>query len=133
MVYPPIEGSEFRKLAKITRVGSYHCHSQTARTHRHQRVVGSVVPFQFPRSHTSRLGGRALCQFVNRVLSVVAGGQAKFVQHHLFRLSICLVIPRINGTEILPLPLAPQEHPPQIVFPSGYILNGATLSPLVTF
>src|SRR5467141_2142592 len=38
-----------------------------------------------------------------------------------------------NNSEILPFPLAPQMNPPQIVFVSGYILNGATLSPLVQF
>jgi hypothetical protein len=39
----------------------------------------------------------------------------------------------LNNAEILPFPLAPQMNPPQIVFVSGYILNGAMLSPLVTF
>jgi hypothetical protein len=53
----------------------------------------------------------------NGVLSVVTGGQAKFVQHHLFRLSICLLIPQ------------PQQ---QQAF-SGYISNGATWLAPVTF
>jgi hypothetical protein len=38
------EGSEFCKLAKIARVGSYHYCSQAAGTYRHQRFVG---PLQF--------------------------------------------------------------------------------------
>src|SRR6266851_8759260 len=67
------------------------------------------------------------------VFSVVPRGEAKFVQHHLFRLTICFLIPPIDGPEILPFPLAPQVNPPQIVSGSGYILNGATLSPPVTF
>jgi hypothetical protein len=69
----------------------------------------------------------------NGVFSVVARGQAKFVQHFTFRLTICFAIPPIDNSEILPFPLAPQMNPPQILFVSGYILNGATLSPLVTF
>src|SRR5467141_2710487 len=69
----------------------------------------------------------------NGVFSVVPRREAEFVQHQLFRHTICFVIPPIDSPEILPVPLTPQVNPPQIVSGSGYILNGATLSPSVTF
>ena len=40
IVYSPLEGSKFCKLVEITRIGSYHCYSQTACAHRNQCVVG---------------------------------------------------------------------------------------------
>src|SRR5713226_5232059 len=55
-------------------------------------------------------------QNANGVFSVVARGEAKFVQDHLLRLAICFVIPPIDGPEILPFPLAPQVNPPPNVF-----------------
>ena len=83
---------------------------------------------------TERVPSRVLgLQYAYGVFSVVARGQAKFVQHFPFRLTICFAIPPMSNSEILPFPLAPQMNPPKIVFVSGYILNGATLSPSVTF
>ena len=39
IVYAPPEGPEFRKLAKITRIGGYDCYSPAACTHRNQCIV----------------------------------------------------------------------------------------------
>jgi len=42
IVYSPLEGPELRKPAKVTRVGRYHCYSQTACAHCHQGIVGQA-------------------------------------------------------------------------------------------
>jgi len=39
-----MEGSKFRKLAKITRVGSYHGYSKTRCAHGNQSVIGQSTP-----------------------------------------------------------------------------------------
>jgi hypothetical protein len=87
----------------------------------------------FPYRPSASLPGCWAIQYAYGVFSVVARGQATFVQHFTFGFTICFAIPPINNSEILPFPLAPQMNPPQIVFVSGYMLNGATLSPRVTF
>ena len=87
----------------------------------------------FPYRPIGSLPGCWAIQYAYGLFSVVARGQAKFVQHFTFRLTICLAIPPMYNSEILPFPLAPQMNPPQILFVSGYILNGAMLCPLVTF
>src|SRR6266446_6063725 len=92
-------------------------------------IAQSPPPFPPSRS----LPGWPAIQNANGVFSVVPRGEAKFVQHHLFRLTICLLMPPIDGPEILPFSLAPQVNPPQIVSGSGYILDGAIRSPPVTF
>src|SRR3984957_18920523 len=72
-------------------------------------------------------------QQANRILAVIAGVGTELAQDHLLGLSSCFPIALINRPQILPSPLVSQPVVSFLLFWLGYILNGATLSPSVTF
>src|SRR5206468_6264055 len=72
-------------------------------------------------------------QQANRILAVIARVGTELAQDHLLGISSCFPIALINCPQILPSPLVSHPVVSFFLFWLGYILNGATLSPSVTF
>src|SRR5215470_13063486 len=99
----------------------------------HPQSLSAIAPSALPSTWRRVLFRPRPIQQTNGILPVVIRIGAEFVQNHFLGLPPSRSIAAINRSQILPPPLVAQPNLLKNASWLGYILNGATLSPSVTF